>query len=43
MIELKAKKKKGRADLPTEVKKNNFKDKENQMKNAPKKKAPKKS
>lgn len=43
MIEFKAKKKKGRADLPTEVKKNNFKDKENQMKNAPKKKTPKKS
>ena len=41
MIEYKAKKK-NRNDLPTEVKKNNFKDKENQMKNAPKKKAPKK-
>ncbi len=41
MIEFKAKKK-SRADLPTEVKKSNFKDKENQMKNAPKKKAPKK-
>jgi len=41
MIEFKAKKK-NRNDLPTEVKKNNFKDKENQMKNAPKKKAPKK-
>ena len=43
MIELKAKKKKGRADLPIEVKKKNFVDKDNQMKNAPKKKAPKKS
>jgi hypothetical protein len=37
MIEYKAKKK-NRADLPTEVKKSNFKDKDNQMKNAPKKK-----
>lgn len=42
MIEFKAKKK-NRADLPIEVKKKNFKDKDNQMKNAPKKKAPKKS
>jgi hypothetical protein len=42
MIEYKAKKK-NRADLPIEVKKKNFKDKDNQMKNAPKKKAPKKS
>ena len=42
MIEFKAKKK-NRSDLPTEVKKNNFKDKENQMKNAPKKKEPKKA
>ena len=42
MVEYKSKKKKGRNDLPTEVKKNNFKDKENQMKNAPKKKVPKK-
>lgn len=41
MIEYKAKKK-NRADLPIEVKKKNFKDKDNQMKNAPKKKAPKK-
>jgi len=41
MIEYKAKKK-NRADLPVEVKKKNFKDKDNQMKNAPKKKAPKK-
>lgn len=42
MIEFKAKKK-NRADLPIEVKKKNFKDKDNQMKNAPKKKSPKKS
>ena len=42
MIEFKAKKK-NRTDLPIEVKKNNFKDKDNQMKNTPKKKAPKKS
>ena len=43
MIEFKAKKKKGRADLPVEVKKKNFVDKDNQMKNAPKKKGVKKS
>jgi hypothetical protein len=41
MIEFKAKKK-NRTDLPIEIKKSNFKDKGNQMKNAPKKKAPKK-
>lgn len=41
MIEFKAKKK-NRTDLPIEVKKKNFKDKDNQMKNAPKKKSVKK-
>lgn len=41
MIDYKAKKK-NRTDLPTEVKKDNFKDKENQMKNVPKKKEEKK-
>lgn len=42
MIEFKAKKK-NRTDLPIELKKSNFKDKDNQMKPAPKKKAAKKS
>jgi len=41
MIEFKAKKK-NRTDLPIELKKSNYKDPGNQMKNAPKKKAPKK-
>jgi hypothetical protein len=41
MIEYKAKKK-NRTDLPIEIKKGQLKDKDNEMKVAPKKKAPKK-